>query len=137
MQGPDGDAVRALLFPVRPVAFQNIPPYLAFMESLNPAGTDLATVWYPDQLAVYLNRWFTTHDEARASLEMEGGFLFPYKHHFFVCEPGAVKAMGLDPNDPDWKAIGFDCARPADPAAFRRLLDRRIMAARKEQEGEH
>lgn len=135
--GPDGDAVRALLFPVPPVAFQIIPSYLGIVNLRNSTDLNEATIWYPAHLDQYLNRWFAGYDAARESLEREGGYLLPYKHHFFVCDWGAIKAMGLDPQDPDWKAVGFDCARPADPVAFRRLLERRTRAARKEQEGEN
>jgi hypothetical protein len=75
----------------------------------------------------YLNRWFTRYDEARASLEAEGGYLFPYRHQFFVCETGFVAALGVDPDDPDWDRIGRDWVRPRDEAA-RDRLERRLVA---------
>ncbi len=37
--------------------------------------------------AAYLNRWFARYGEARASLESESGFLFPFRHQFFICGP--------------------------------------------------
>jgi hypothetical protein len=83
------------------------------------------TLWYPPTLDVFLNRWFTTYEEARRVLESEGGYLLPYKQQFFVCEAPAVKAMGLDPDDPDWHKIGRDCVRPADEQAYRRLREKR------------
>ena len=51
-------------------------------------------------LDVFLNRWFSTYEEARRSLESEGGFLLPYRRHFFVCEADVIKEMGLEPDDP-------------------------------------
>jgi hypothetical protein len=75
--------------------------------------------------SVMLNRWFTTYDEARASLDGLGGFLFPYRQQFYVCESEGVRELGLDPNDPDWDRIGRDWVKPADREAWLRLRDRR------------
>ena len=76
----------------------------------------------------FLNRWFARYDEARASLEARGGYLFPYRHQFFICESGFVEALGCDPADPDWDRIGRDWVRPRDQAARDRL--ERILIAR-------
>ncbi|WP_228531033.1 MULTISPECIES: hypothetical protein [Myxococcaceae] len=73
----------------------------------------------------FLNRWFSSYEEARASLQAAPGMLFPYgPRQFVVCEPGFVRALGLDPSDPDWERIGHDWARPKDPAARARLEQR-------------
>ena len=82
-------------------------------------------LWYQPNLDVFLNRWFANYEEARGSLESEGGYLLPYRRQFFICEAEAVRALGLDPDDPDWKAVGRDCVRPADEQAYRRLKERR------------
>jgi hypothetical protein len=71
--------------------------------------------------AAYLNRWFARYDEARASLNAEGGYLFPYRHQFFICEQGFLEARGIDPAHPDWERIGRDWVRPRDQEAFGRL----------------
>lgn len=84
---------------------------------------------YVAGMAAFLNRWFSTYEEARASLDEEGGFLFPHGQHFFVTVRGAVRELGLDPEDPDWERIGRDWVRPADREAFERLLIRRAVAA--------
>ncbi len=97
----------------------------------SPKAPDPATIWYPARLDQYLNRWFANYEDARKSLERDRGYLFPYKHHFFITETGAVKAMGLDPDDPDWKKIGWDCAKPLEKGAFKRLLEKREFAFRK------
>lgn len=73
-----------------------------------------------------LNRWFLTYEEARESLEAEGGYLLPYRQQFFVTGPEAVRELGLDPQDPDWERIGRDWVRPADQEAWRRLAGRRM-----------
>jgi hypothetical protein len=77
--------------------------------------------------AAYLNRWFARYEEARASLDDEGGYLFPYRHQFFVCVPGFLSDRGIDPDDPDWARIGRDWVRPLDEAALARL-ERKLIA---------
>jgi hypothetical protein len=86
---------------------------------------DPAKLWYQTSLDVFLNRWFSNYADARRALESEGGFLLPYQNHFFVCKPDVIQALGLDPNDPDWEKIGYDCARPSDKAAYQALFARR------------
>jgi hypothetical protein len=86
---------------------------------------EIDTLWYQTNLDVFLNHWFSTYDEARQARESKGGFLLPYKSHFFVCESEVIRAMGLEPDDPDWEKIEWDCARPVDVQAFRRLCEKR------------
>lgn len=90
--------------------------------------TDLDTLWYQPNFDVFLNRWFSNYEDARKSLESDRGFLFPYKRHFFVCEADVVSAMGLEPDDPDWEKVVWDCAQPVDMAAFLRLQEKRLKA---------
>ena len=97
-------------------------------ETRSAGAAGEATLWYAPTLDVFLNRWFSNYEEARRSLEAEGGFLFPYKRHFFVCERDAVASLGLDPEDPDFEKAGRDLARPADGDAARRLRDKRESA---------
>ena len=89
---------------------------------------DADELWYQPDLDVFLNRWFSNYEDARGSLESEGGFLLPYRRHFYVCEAGAIRALGLEPDDPDWELIGRDCARPADAEAYGRLREKRERA---------
>jgi hypothetical protein len=77
--------------------------------------------------SAYLNRWFARYDEARASLEAEGGYLFPFRRQFFICEAGFLKAREIDPAHPDWERIGRDWVRPHDEAA-RDRLERTLVA---------
>ncbi|HYW73318.1 MAG TPA: hypothetical protein VE961_20015 [Pyrinomonadaceae bacterium] len=91
---------------------------------------DNSELWYHPHLDVFLNRWYADYDAARASLERDGGFLLPYRRHFFVCQPEVISALGVDPDDPDWQAIGRDCARPRDAAAFERLRQKREKVVR-------
>ena len=93
------------------------------MDELDKREAD--TLWYPPTLDVFLNRWFASYEEARQALEAEGGYLLPYRHQFFICQPEAIRAMGLEPDDPDWERIGRDGAAPADAEAFERLTEKR------------
>lgn len=86
------------------------------------------TSMYDGSMSVFLNRWFGTYEDARAALEADGGYLFPYRHHFFVAEAGAVRELGLDPADPDWERIGWDWVRPLDRDAWERLETQRTVA---------
>jgi len=93
------------------------------MESKMNTAED--TLWYQPNLDVFLNRWFSNYDEAHRDRENAGGFLLPYKHHFFVCKAEVIRALGLDADDPDWEKIRWDCARPEDPQAYSRLREKR------------
>ena len=90
---------------------------------------DEQTLWYQNNLDVFLNHWFSSYEEARNARERESGFLLPYKHHFFVCKAEVIQALGLDPDDPDWETIGWDCARPGDSQAYQRLREKRQKVA--------
>ena len=93
------------------------------------------TVMYAKGLEALLNRWFARYEDARASLEAQGGFLFSYRTQFFVCESEGVRELGLDPRDPDWERIGWDWVKPADRAAWERLRDRRRRVVRNDSRG--
>jgi len=81
-------------------------------------------------LGGFLLRWFADADEAAMSLRTLGGYLLPYGDQCFVCEAETVRELGLDPEDPDWRAVAFDLVRPADDAARERLFQKRRAAIR-------
>ncbi len=85
-------------------------------------------MWTPP-MDVFLNHWFTRYEDARAFRRAHGGYLLPYGFQFFVTPEGGIRALGLDPKDPDWDAIGYDWVEPADPDAWERLKLRREIAA--------
>ncbi|MEM9381502.1 MAG: hypothetical protein AAGB93_16225 [Planctomycetota bacterium] len=87
-------------------------------------ANDASTPLYPPWADAYMPAWCASHDEARRVREEQSGYLLPYRHHFFVASREYVAALGLDPDDPDWEAIGWDWARPADEAARARLETR-------------
>lgn len=77
------------------------------------------------QMNTFLNRWFTSYQEARASLEQEGGFLLPFQGQYFITTGHAIRELGLDPEDADWALIGWDWVQPKNSEAFIRLLKKR------------
>jgi hypothetical protein len=83
---------------------------------------------YVTSMATLLNRWFTSYENARSSLDSEGGYLLPFKDQYFVTMREGVRELGLDPDDPDWARIGWDWVRPADPEAWARLKEKRDLA---------
>lgn len=85
-------------------------------------------MWIPRMDAI-MSRWFASYAEARASLAAEGGYLFPYRSHFFVTSREGVRELGLDPADDDWARIGFDWVHPLDRAAWLRLCEQRLIAS--------
>lgn len=83
----------------------------------------------------FLNHWFANYAEAKTHLQTEGGFLLPYKSHYFVCDEHKIKQLGLDPEDPDWQSIGYDWAKPRNSSASQRLYKKWVEI--QEQELEH
>ena len=90
-----------------------------------PQPDDDTTRMYVPEMDAILNRWFTTYEAARASLDAEGGYLFPYRSQFFVTLSEGVRELGLNPEDPDWERIGHDWVRPQDREAWTRLCAKR------------
>ena len=80
----------------------------------------------------YLNNWYAGHDQAAACRRQTGGFLLAYRRQFLVVGADYIDSMGLDWDDPDWKAIGRDWARPDDLAARGRLYGRLIARRKRE-----
>ncbi|WP_225409824.1 hypothetical protein [Stigmatella hybrida] len=72
----------------------------------------------------FLNRWFRTYPEALASLQAQGGYLFPFREQFFLCEAEFLRALGMDPAEPDWARMGFNWVEPKEPSAQQRLLQK-------------
>lgn len=101
-------------------AEQGAPDWPALKAITEPVET--AELLYANgQMASYWNIWFPNYDEARAVHREKGGFLFPYRNHFFVSDEHFVRAAGLDPEAPEWREIWHDWARPRDRKAWARL----------------
>jgi hypothetical protein len=97
---------------------------------------DFGTLLYGNGVdaSAIMNRWFAHYEEARDALkdlpDEPRHYLLAYKRHCVIVEGPFVAALGLDPDDPDWRAIGWDWVRPLDPVARRRLYGRRLRETR-------
>ena len=89
---------------------------------------DERPIMYVARMDAVLNRWFTTYEDARVSLEAEGGYLLPYKNQFFITLSEGIRELGLDPEDPYWRRIGFDWVRPKEREAWERLKEKRELS---------
>lgn len=91
----------------------------------DPSEADFGTLPCGRGSGGYLNAWYRDYDEARQHRQASAGYLLAYRRHFVVVEsPYIREIVGVDPQDPDWTAIGFDWARPVDLTARRRLYGR-------------
>ena len=83
---------------------------------------DFGDLLYPRGGDAHLNHWFARHEDARAFRSRNGGYLLGYRRQAFIAERGFIMTMlGLDPDHDDWRAIGWDWVRPAEPKARQRL----------------
>ncbi|MEJ6395378.1 hypothetical protein V8J82_19110 [Gymnodinialimonas sp. 2305UL16-5] len=85
------------------------------------AGVAQPEQFFTPKMSAFWNHWFAHYVEAAAHRAANGGVLLPYKTQFVVVELHFLRALGLDPDDPDWRRIGFDWVRPRDAQAFVRL----------------
>jgi hypothetical protein len=101
----------------------------------DPQEADFGKLLYGDNWGSRLNHWFATYEDARAFLDgrspnAERLYLLAYKRHFFIVERYYIEALGLDPEDPDWRAIGWDWPRPRIAVARLRLYAKVLAAQR-------
>jgi hypothetical protein len=82
----------------------------------------------------FINQWFNNYKDAKNILKQGSAYLLPYtnkffigekgyvdKNQFFICEAGYIEFIGLDPNHPDWIAIGRNWVEPNDLIAWQHL----------------
>ncbi|WP_454780469.1 hypothetical protein [Legionella sp. WA2022007384] len=69
----------------------------------------------------FLNVWFAHYTEAKSHQHAQGGFLLPYKNQFFICDADYIRNLGFNPEDQDWKLIGYDWVNPESKEAWKRL----------------
>jgi hypothetical protein len=69
----------------------------------------------------FLNQWFANYTDAKSYLQLNGGYLLPYKNQFFICDADYLSNLGLNPDDADWKLAGYDWVNPDNREAWQRL----------------
>ena len=80
----------------------------------------------PERCAAHFNRWYKTYAEATEMRKKCEGYLLGFRRQFVVVDRFYIETLGLDPDDVDWRAIGFDWARPRSLAARSRLYSKLV-----------
>lgn len=86
-----------------------------------PGLVDFGTMLYPTRCGGHLNLWYRHHTDAVRGRQACDGYLLGFRRQFFVVQGGFIEALGLDPNDREWRALGFDWVQPTDARARTRL----------------
>lgn len=90
--------------------------------------TDFGTLLCPQRCSVHINPWYKQYEEAAAARQRSKGYLLAHRRHYLVVDRFYIVTLGLDPDDADWEAIGFDWVRPRVRAARARLYAKLIAA---------
>lgn len=127
-RGGDTDALGQLSFRVKrrhalDVVAQQLcgAPYTDLIVPSGKAGIADPSRFFECGLSAHWNHWFARYDEALEHLKTAGGYLFPFRNQFVIFDEHVLRTLGLDPDDPDWRRIGYNWARPEDAEAFARL----------------
>lgn len=90
---------------------------------------DMGSFWHAPKTGLLLHLWFARHDEARPVFaQRREGFLLPYRRQCFIVQAPFIEALGLDPADPAWQALGHDLVSGYGTPAWRHLAWQRIRA---------
>ena len=93
-------------------------------------AAEFGTLLYPVCGAGF-NRWYARYEEAASVRQACQGYLLAYKRQYLVVDRYYIESLGLDPDDADWDALGFDWVRPANLAARTRLYNKLVAGLRK------
>lgn len=77
---------------------------------------------YPQTWSAHFNTWYANYDEAKDHLNKVGGYLLRYRQHYFICENGYIRALGLGEFQAEWERIGYDWVKPADVLSWNVLF---------------
>ena len=87
---------------------------------------DFGKLLYPRGCGAHSNIWSASYGEARRIRDEVSGYLLAYRHHFLIVDADYIRTMGLDPEDPDWPAIGYDWVKPRSLEARGRLYGKMV-----------
>jgi hypothetical protein len=96
---------------------------------LEGRADDYGTMLYPSTCHGHYNIWSAQYAEARTIRAEHGGYLLAYRRQFLIVDRHFIESLGLDPDDPDWEAIGCDWVKPLDLAARARLYEKLVQNA--------
>ncbi len=96
---------------------------------------DFGTLLCPARCGAHLSRWYKGYEEAAEVRGALGGYLLAYRHQYLVVDRFYIESLGLDPDDPDWEALGYDWVRPGDVAARTRLYSKLVASLPRETGG--
>ncbi|MEO8098916.1 MAG: hypothetical protein ABI811_14535 [Acidobacteriota bacterium] len=88
---------------------------------------EFGAILCPKSCGAHFNLWYKTYAEAAEMRASNNGYLLAYRRQYVVVDRYYIESLGLDPADPDWAAMGFDWARPADIAARCRLYGKLLV----------
>lgn len=103
----------------RELGFPNWPEA---KRSITGESKDCGDWLCPRRCSAHTNLWYRTYEEAAAIRDQRAEYLLGFRRQFVVVDRYYIESLGLDPDDPDWAAIGFDWVRPRDPEARYRLM---------------
>lgn len=98
------------------------------LSGLAAPGSDLGGFWHAPRTGILLHIWFSSHEQARAVLQQEGGFLLPYRRQCFIVQAPFIEALGLNPQDASWADAGHDLLAAYGSPAWRALCWQRLRA---------
>ncbi len=84
-------------------------------------ATEFGSLLCPERCGAHINPWYRRYEEAARAREKCNGYLLAHRREFLVVERPYIVALGLDPEDKDWAAMGYDWVRPRSVAARTRL----------------
>ncbi|GAB2580816.1 hypothetical protein GCM10027034_09880 [Ramlibacter solisilvae] len=111
----------------RAVGFQHWEHARRVLGGLAQPGEDMGSFWYAPACSALLNPWFADLGRARLARD-EQSFLLPYRRQFVVVRGEFIRALGLDPFDPDWSAAGRDLTACYGSAPWGALCMARLRA---------
>lgn len=92
-------------------------------------GDDMGSFWHVPRSGILLHIWFSEYAQARSVLAQQAdGFLLPYRRQCFIVQAPFIEALGLNPADPAWVAIGRDLVAAYGTPAWRALAWQRLQA---------
>ena len=86
----------------------------------------------PMNCSAHLNHWCKTYLEALSFQKQHRGYLLAFRNQYLVVDRYYIESLGLDPDDRDWQALGFDWVRPRDVAARTRFYAKLVAALPRE-----